>query len=186
MQVLGICGSSASSRRTRALIESALEGAQTADKEISIKIIDLSQGTLDFCDGRPIEEYNLDTQRVLEKVKNANAYLFGSPMYRGTMTGALKNLIDLIPDDYIKGKSAGLVATGGSDHHYLGLDLGFRTAMAFFRVHTIPGVLYHSRFTVENGRIVEDKIRKQAEQFGKDLVRLTKITEGIVLGPSLY
>ncbi|MFB5195309.1 NADPH-dependent FMN reductase [Neobacillus sp. KR4-4] len=186
MQVLGICGSSASSRRTRALIESALEGAEAADNDISIEIIDLSQATLDFCDGRPIEEYNLDTQRVLEKVKNADAYLFGSPMYRGTMTGALKNLIDLIPDDYIKGKSAGLVATGGSDHHYLGLDLGFRTALAFFRVHTIPGVLYHSRFTVENGRIVEDKIRNQAEQFGKDLVRLTKITEGMVLGPSLY
>jgi NAD(P)H-dependent FMN reductase len=186
VQVLGICGSSASSRRTRALLESALEGAEAADNDISIEIIDLSQATLDFCDGRPIEEYNLDTQRVLEKVKNADAYLFGSPMYRGTMTGALKNLIDLIPDDYIKGKSAGLVATGGSDHHYLGLDLGFRTAMAFFRVHTIPGVLYHSRFTVENGRIVEDKIRNQAEQFGKDLVRLTKITEGMVLGPSLY
>lgn len=186
MQVLGICGSSASSRRTRALIESALEGAEAADNDISIEIIDLSQATLDFCDGRPIEEYNLDTQRVLEKVKNADAYLFGSPMYRGTMTGALKNLIDLIPDDYIKGKSAGLLATGGSDHHYLGLDLGFRTAMAFFRVHTIPGVLYHSRFTVDNGRIVEDKIRNQAEQFGKDLVRLTKITEGMVLGPSLY
>jgi NAD(P)H-dependent FMN reductase len=186
VQVLGICGSSASSRRTRALIKSALEGAEAADNDISIEIIDLSQATLDFCDGRPIEEYNLDTQRVLEKVKNADAYLFGSPMYRGTMTGALKNLIDLIPDDYIKGKSAGLVATGGSDHHYLGLDLGFRTAMAFFRVHTIPGVLYHSRFMVENGRIVEDKIRNQAEQFGKDLVRLTKITEGMVLGPSLY
>jgi NAD(P)H-dependent FMN reductase len=186
VQLLGICGSSASSRRTRALIESALEGAQTADKDINIEIVDLSQVTLDFCDGRPINEYSLDTQRVLEKVKNADAYLFGSPMYRGTMTGALKNLIDLIPDDYIKGKAAGLVATGGSDHHYLGLDLGFRTAMAFFRVHTIPGVLYHSRFTVENGRIEEDKVRNQAEQFGNDLVQLTKITEGMVLGPSLY
>lgn len=186
MQLLGICGSSASSRRTRALIESASEGAQIVEKDISIEIIDLSQVTLDFCDGSPIEEYNLDTQQVLKKVKNADAYIFGSPMYRGTMTGALKNLIDLIPDDYIRGKAAGLVATGGSDHHYLGLDLGFRTAMAFFQVHTIPGVLYHSRFSVENGRIVEEKVRNQAEQFGKDLVKLTKITEGMVLGPSLY
>jgi NAD(P)H-dependent FMN reductase len=186
VKILGICGSSASSRRTRALIENALEGAKIADRDISIDLIDLSQETLDFCDGRPIEQYNIATQQVLEKIKSADAYLFGSPMYRGTMTGALKNLIDLIPDDYIKGKAAGLVATGGSDHHYLGLDLGFRTAMAFFRVHTIPGVLYHSRFSVENGKIVEDKVRNQAEQFGKDLIQLTKITEGMVLGPSLY
>lgn len=141
---------------------------------------------MEFCDGRKVEEYNRDTQEVLEKIKKADAYLFGSPMYRGTITGALKNLIDLIPDDYIKGKTAGLVATGGSDHHYLGVDLGFRTAMAFFQVHTIPGVLYYSRFTVEEGKIVEEKVKNQAEQFGRDLVQLTKLTGGKVLGPSLY
>lgn len=186
MSLLGICGSSASSRRTRALVETALEGARLTDNEIKIDIIDLSQQTLDFCDGRPVEEYNADTRQVLDKISKADGYLFGSPMYRGTMTGALKNLIDLIPDDYIKGKAAGLVATGGSDHHYLGLDLGFRTAMAFFRVHTIPGVLYHSRFTIEDGSIVEDKVREQAERFGQDLVQLTKMTGGKVLGPSLY
>ncbi|WP_051348367.1 NADPH-dependent FMN reductase [Peribacillus kribbensis] len=186
MQILGICGSSASSRRTRALVESALEGARLEDHEVTIDVVDLSQHVLEFCDGRKVEEYGRDTQEVLEKIKRADAYVFGSPMYRGTITGALKNLIDLVPDDFIKGKTAGLVATGGSDHHYLGMDLGFRTAMAFFRVHTIPGVLYHSRFTVEEGRIVEENIRNQAEKFGYDLVQLTKVTHGMVLGPSLY
>jgi NAD(P)H-dependent FMN reductase len=170
--LLGICGSSASSRRTRALVETALQGAQTEDGETKIDIV--------------IEEYNSDTQEIMGKIMQADAYLFSSPMYRGSMTGALKNLIDLIPAEYIKGKAAGLVATGGSDHHYLGLDLGFRTAMAFFQVHTIPGVLYQSRFTVEDGKIIEEKVREQAERFGKDIVRLTKITNGVVLGPSLY
>jgi NAD(P)H-dependent FMN reductase len=184
--LLGICGSSASSRRTRALVETALQGAQTEDGETKIDIVDLSELTLDFCDGRQIEEYNSDTQEIMGKIMQADAYLFSSPMYRGSMTGALKNLIDLIPAEYIKGKAAGLVATGGSDHHYLGLDLGFRTAMAFFQVHTIPGVLYQSRFTVEDGKIIEEKVREQAERFGKDIVRLTKITNGVVLGPSLY
>lgn len=186
MLLLGVCGSSASSRRTRALIETALEDARSADKYIDVDIIDLSEQNLDFCDGRPIEEYNYQTQEVLSKIKIADGYLFGSPMYRGTMTGALKNLIDLIPDQHIKGKAAGLIATGGSEHHYLGLDLGFRTAMAFFQIHTIPGVLYHSRFTVENGKIIEDKVRDQAEKFGQDLVLLTKLTGGKALGPSLY
>jgi NAD(P)H-dependent FMN reductase len=184
--LVGICGSSASSRRTRALIESALEGAQSVDNDINVDIIDLSILTLDFCDGRPIEEYNHQTQLVLAKIEQADGYLFGTPMYRGTMTGAMKNLIDLIPDQYVKGKAAGLIATGGSDHHYLGLDLGFRTAMAFFQIHTIPGALYYSRFTVENGRIVEDKVRGQSEQFGQDLVQLVNLTVGKALGPSLY
>jgi NAD(P)H-dependent FMN reductase len=184
--VLGICGSSASSKRTRALVEHVLQGAQLGASEIQIDIVDLSELTLDFCDGRPIEKYNANTQEVLGKIKQADAYVFSSPMYRGSMTGALKNLIDLIPSEDIKGKAAGLAATGGSEHHYLGLDLGFRTAMAFFQVHTIPGVLYQSKFTVDNGKIVEDKVREQALKFGEDIVRLANMTRGEVLGPSLY
>ncbi|MDN3016199.1 NAD(P)H-dependent oxidoreductase [Paenibacillus sp. BSR1-1] len=186
MLVLGVCGSSASSKRTKALIEHALSSARLEGNDIQTDIIDLSEVTLDFCDGRPFEDYTESTKKVLDKIKMADAYLFGSPMYRGSMTGALKNLIDLIPNDFIKGKAAGLVATGGSDHHYLGLDLGFRTAMAFFQVHIIPGTLYHSRFTVEGGYIVEEKVREQAERFGRDLVELAAMTNGKVLGPSLY
>lgn len=186
MKVLGICGSSASSCRTKALIESALSGAISHKPETETDIICLSDFTLDFCDGRPIEEYNESTQTVLENIKNADAYLFGSPMYRGSMTGALKNLLDLIPNDYVKGKAAGMIATGGSDHHYLGMDLGFRSAMAFFQMHTIPGVLYQSKFTVDNEGIVEEKIKEHAGTFGRDVLQLAEFTKGRVLGPSLY
>ncbi|BCJ85641.1 NADPH-dependent FMN reductase [Effusibacillus dendaii] len=186
MHILGICGSSAHSRRTRALLDHSLKAASNYMENVQTDIVDLSDVRLDFCDGRPLEEYSPDTQRVLDKIKKADGYLFGSPMYRGTMTGALKNLIDLIPHEYIKGKAAGLVATGGSDHHYLGLDLGFRSAMAFFQVFTIPGILYHSRFTVEGGTIAEDIVREQAEKFGRELVELVTLTNGKILGPSLY
>lgn len=186
MKIIGICGSSAPSRRTRALIEHSLKSAEQYDSTIQTDFVDLSELTLDFCDGRPIEQYSEETQRVLKKVEVADAYLFGTPMYRGTMTGALKNLIDLIPNDYVKGKAAGLIATGGSTHHYLGVDLGLRTAMAFFQMHTLPGVLYQSKFTVEQGKIVEEHVRKETEKFGEDLVELAKSTKGLVLGPSLY
>lgn len=186
MRLLGICGSSASSRRTKALIESVLNGAQSGNQEVEIDIVDLSEHTLDFCDGRPIESYTQETQDILNKIERADAYIFGSPMYRGSMTGTLKNLIDLIPNDYLKGKAVGMAATGGSDHHYLGMDLGFRSAMAFFQVHTIPGVLYQSKFSVEDGNIVEEKVRSEAEAFGRDLVHLANMTSGHVLGPSLY
>jgi NAD(P)H-dependent FMN reductase len=186
MIIVGVCGSSAPSRRTRALIEHSLESAQKEGEDIQTDIIDLSEVTLDFCDGRPLEEYSEITKEVLIKIKTADAYILGSPMYRGSMTGALKNLIDLFPNDFVKGKVAGLIATGASDHHSLGLDLGLRTAMGFFQIYTLPGVLYHSQFTVENGKIVEDKVREQAEKFGSDLVELARLTKGKILGPSIY
>ena len=186
MKVIGVCGSSAPSRRTKVLIEHALRAGQRYDKNVQIDIIDLSEIRLDFCDGRLIEQYNDETQIALDKIAKADTYIFGTPMYRGTMTGTLKNLIDLIPNEAVKGKAAGLIATGGSPHHYLGVDLGLRTAMAFFQIHLLPGVLYQSNFKVEQGKIMDENIKEQVEKFGKDLVEFTKLTHGKVLGPSLY
>ncbi|MCL6592437.1 MAG: NAD(P)H-dependent oxidoreductase [Alicyclobacillus sp.] len=186
MRILAVCGSSAASKRTKALLRHGLAGAAGCGVEIQTDWVDLAETPLEFCDGRPVAAYNAQTQQVLQKVQAADAYLLGTPMYRGSMTGALKNLLDLIPVEFMRGKAAGLVATGGSDHHYLGLELGLRTALSFFQVHTIPGILYASRFTVEDGAIVEEPVRTAAERFGQDLVELARSVSGKALGPALF
>jgi NAD(P)H-dependent FMN reductase len=186
MLLVGVCGSVAKSHRTKALIEEALEGALEFRTSLRTSWIDLSEVLLEFCDGRPVEQYGESTRGVLELVREADAYVFGTPMYRGTLTGALKNLIDLIPKDYIAGKAAGLVATGASDHHYLGLDIGMRTIMAFFQVHTVPGILYGGRFELKDNKISDPKLRSQARQLGADTLLLAEQMNGRGLGPSIF
>src|SRR5215207_3356715 len=105
MRVLGVCGSAARSGRTRALIELALAGAASLD-DVQTDLIDLAETTIDFADGRPPEACSPATQDVLARVRTADAYLLGTPMYRGGMTGALKNLIDAIPKEFVVGKAA--------------------------------------------------------------------------------
>jgi NAD(P)H-dependent FMN reductase len=107
-------------------------------------------------------------------------------MYRGGMTGALKNLIDVIPKEYVVGKAAGLVATGASQHHYLGLDLGLRTAMAFFQVHVVPAILYGGSFKLVDGRPDDPKLIEEAQQLGRDVVTLARAVGGQALGPTLF
>src|SRR5947208_9113452 len=151
MLVLGIAGSAAKSQRTRALVALALEGAAQISG-VETHLVDLAETTIDFPDGRAVEAYSPATREVLELVQQAEAYVLGTPMYRGGMTGALKNLIDVIPKEYMMGKAAALVATGASQHHYLGVDLGMRTAMAFFQVHVVPAILYGASFKLVDGR----------------------------------
>lgn len=186
MLLLGVCGSAAKSHRTRALIEAALEGAKEFRGTTAVRLIDLSETQLEFCDGRPVEQYSEATRGTLQVVREAGAFLFGTPMYRGTLTGSLKNLIDLIPKDYISGKAAGLIATGASDHHYLGLDIGMRTIMAFFQVHTVPGILYGGRFEVKDGKILDPKLYADAKRLGADTVLLAEQMGGRGLGPTLF
>ena len=185
MLVLGVCGSAARSGRTRALIELALAGAASLD-DVQTDLVDLAETPIDFADGRPPEAYSPATQAVLARVQAAGAYALGSPMYRGGMTGALKNLIDVIPKEYVVGKAAGLVATGASQHHYLGLDLGLRTAMAFFQVHVVPAILYGGSFKLVDGRPDDPKLIDEAQQLGRDVVTLARAVGGQALGPTLF
>lgn len=184
MLVLGISGSAARSQRTRSLVELALEGASSHPR-VRTEIVDLADATLDFADGRTTTLYSPPTRRVLALLEEAEAFVFGTPMYRGGMTGALKNLIDLAPGEYMRGKAAALVATGASHHHYLGVDLGLRTAMAFFQVHVVPSIVYGTGFQLVDGRPDDDELAAQAHQLGRDLVELAQATAGKALGPAL-
>src|SRR5262249_53479241 len=130
--------------------------------------------------------YSEATRHVLDLVLEAGAYILGTPMYRGGMTGALKNLIDVIPKEHVVGKAAGLVATGASLHHYLGVDLGLRTAMAFFQVHVVPSILYGATFQLVDGRPDDEGLIAQARQLGQDAVLLARATAGQALGPKLF
>ena len=47
-------------------------------------------------------------------IQAADAYIIGTPIYRGAYTGSLKNLLDQVPVEALMGKVAGLIATGGS------------------------------------------------------------------------
>src|SRR5262245_41428070 len=122
MLVIGVCGSAARSGRTRALVELALEGAR-GQPDVQTHVVDLAEQAIEFADGRPPEAYSENTRQVLDLVREAEGFVLGTPMYRGGMTGALKNLIDVIPKEYMQGKAAGLIATGASLHHYLGVDV---------------------------------------------------------------
>jgi NAD(P)H-dependent FMN reductase len=180
MLVLGISGSPAQSRRTRALVELALAGAREAG-DVETALVDLSETAIDFPDGRKIEEYSPATGAVLDQVQRAEAYVIGTPMYRGGMTGALKNLLDVIPNSHVAGKAAGLLATGGSFHHYLGVDLGLRTAMAFFQVHVVPGIVYGASFQLVDGKPDDAKLAEQTRQLGIDVVTLARAVGGKAL-----
>ena len=185
MLVLGVAGSAAKSHRTRALVELVLAGAAELE-DVQTHLVDLADTTIDFPDGRPMEAYSPATRSVLDFVQQAGAYVLGTPMYRGGMTGALKNLIDVIPKEHVVGKAAGLVATGASLHHYLGVDLGLRTAMAFFQIHVVPATLYGANFQLVDGRVDDAELASQARALGRDVVDLARATAGKALGPKLF
>jgi FMN reductase len=173
IRLLGIGGSPSRGSRTAAVIRLVLEEAAAADPAVETELFEVAAHGLAFCDGRPPERYEGETRRSIDRVAAADAYVVGSPMYRGSYTGALKNLFDLLPNDALAGKVCGLVATGGSDHHFLALEHQLRPLLSFFRAHTLPGTVYAQTAQFgRDGTIVDAGLQAQCRRLGRGLVAL--------------
>lgn len=127
-------------RLRRALEEAIAEAEEQGGVEA--ELLDLAELRVAFADGRDPAALGDDTEAVVEAVGGADAVILATPVYRGSMTGALKNLLDQLPVPALEAKPVGLVAMGGSPHHFLGAERHFRDVLAFFGARVLPVAVY--------------------------------------------
>jgi len=122
----------------------ALEGAvgRAAAGGVGADLLDLGTLDLGFADGTPIADLDDDTAATIAALDSARAVILATPIYRGSPTGSLKNLIDLTPVPALQGKVVGIVAMGASDHHFLGAERHLRDVLAFFGAVVMPVAVY--------------------------------------------
>jgi FMN reductase len=129
----------------------ALDGAieRAGERGTSADLLDLGTLDLGFADGTPLDDLADDTIATIAALESAKALIIATPIYRGSLTGSLKNLLDLTPVPALQGKVVGLVAMGASLHHYLGAERHLRDVLAFFGAVVMPVAVYldNSDFT---------------------------------------
>ena len=173
MKLLGISGGL--SRKTLVAIEKTLDYARQYDNTIDVEAISVSEYDIQFCDARDPAKYEGDSKLIINKIIEADALLIGTPMYRGTYTGLLKNVFDLIPNDALIGKPVGLIATGGSDHHYLALEHELKPLLGFFYAHVILGHVYANNSHYSDKDLVDEDILDRLNQLGQAIVNFARI-----------
>jgi FMN reductase len=140
-QLTAVLGSvTAPGRLHRALVGALSRAAEGSGVEI--ELIDLATKRIAFADGRPPDALGDDTEMAIEALRGARAIVLATPVYRGSLTGALKNLLDHVPVPVLQDKPVAIVAMGGSDHHYLGAERHLRDVLSFFGAHTLPTAVY--------------------------------------------
>ena len=88
-KVVLISTSLSATSKSALLIQSAAEQLKTAE------VIDLRHLSIPFCDGRKIEDYSKEIQLLFKTIKEADALVFGFPIYCYSISGVLKNFIDI-------------------------------------------------------------------------------------------
>jgi FMN reductase len=126
-----------------------------ATQDVAAALLELAALRVSFADGRDAGELPDDTAAVIDAIAAADAVLFATPVYRGSMTGALKNVFDLLPVAALAGKPAAIVARGGSDHHFLGAERHIRDVLAFFGAVLAPVAVYLTGADFVDGAVGE-------------------------------
>ena len=79
--------------------------------------------------------------RATTLVRDADAIVIATPVYKASYTGILKAFLDLLPQDGLDGKLVLPLATGGSQSHMLVLDYALRPVLASLSARFIlPGI----------------------------------------------
>jgi FMN reductase len=146
-----VLGSVTPPGRLHRAIADASERAAARHDGLTVTTFDLAELTIAFADGRPPEDLGDDTARVLDAVAAADAVLFATPIYRGSITGSLKNLIDHIPVPALRDTPVAIASMGASDHHFLGADRHLRDILAFFGALVTPTAAYLNSRDFEDG-----------------------------------
>ncbi len=148
IHILGLGGSMRPNSKSFIALEQAIRFASDLGAETTlVNVRDLALPVYDPT--IPDDEQPLALQRLLDQVRTADAFIFCSPTYHGTISGAVKNALDalngLARDEprYLGGKPVGLMALGGGsamntinalDHAARGLN-GLTTSTSV----TVPG-----------------------------------------------
>lgn len=80
--------------------------------------------------------------RALAQVRDAEAIVIATPIYKAAYTGLLKSFLDVLPQDGLKGKTVLPLATGGSQSHMLALDYALRPVLASMSARFILPSIY--------------------------------------------
>jgi FMN reductase len=78
---------------------------------------------------------------AVARVRDADAIVIGTPVFKASFSGVLKAFLDLLPQDGLADKLVLPLATGGSQSHMLALDYALRPVLASLAPrHILPSI----------------------------------------------
>ncbi|CAM4261646.1 NAD(P)H-dependent oxidoreductase [Erysipelothrix inopinata] len=173
MKVIALTGS-VSGRKTLVALENVINHINNTYPDVETKIVQIGEYDLQFSDGRPIHQYNEDTQQLIQEIMSADAIIVGTPTYQTSIPGALKNIFDLIPMNGLRGKAVGIIVTSGSPKYFLMAEQQLKPILSYLGAYLIQKYVFIIDSDFENNQITNEDIHRRIQQLGSDIVENTK------------
>lgn len=126
---------------------------------------------MDLCDARPLDEYSADIQKVYEIMQSSEAVIFGMPVYQYSMSGVLKNFIDIC-GGAMKNKSVGVIVNSGGPNCYMASQDLFNALQFEYATTSIMPTPYTWSMDFKDGQIVNEKVLSKLDELVEKIISL--------------
>ena len=170
VKVVGLNGSLRSGSHSYQALRQALQRVEALGAEA--ELLDLRSLTLPFCDGGDDYDDYPDVARLRETVKAADALVLVTPEYHGSLSGVLKNTLDLMSFDQLDGKVTGLMSVLGGQSNSNSLN-DMRTIMRWVHAWVIPEQIAIGQAWNAfdgDGTLKDAKLAERLDRFAESLV----------------
>jgi FMN reductase len=179
VRIIGIGGSLRANSYTQIALQIAVQRVEALGAEV--EILDLRQLQLPFCTGaKDYPEYP-DVQRLQNTVSRADGLILATPEYHGSVSGVLKNTLDLMSFEQLSDKVTGLISVLGGQPNSNALN-DLRLIVRWVHGWVIPEQIAIGQawgaFSPE-GKLLDDKLSQRFDQFAQSLVDNTRKLRGV-------
>lgn len=174
VKIVGIGGSLRTDSYSMQALHIAAERAK--DLGAAVQVLDLKEMNLPFCDGGSDYPDYPDAEVLQTAVKAADALILSTPEYHGSVSGVIKNALDLMSFEQLSGKVTGFISVLGGQPNSNALN-DMRVIMRWVHAWSIPeqiaiGQAWNA-FDGE-GQLKDEKLSQRFDEFAKSLVENTK------------
>ncbi|MGB3693837.1 MAG: NADPH-dependent FMN reductase [Spirulinaceae cyanobacterium] len=173
VKIVGIGGSLRPDAHSYKALEQAIARVEALGAEV--EILDLRQMQLPFCHGGDDYSGYPDVEKLRNKVKEADGLILATPEYHGSVSGVLKNALDLLSFEHLSGKVAGLISVLGGQSNSNALN-SLRIIVRWVHGWVIPEQIAVGQAWQafdKQGKLVDEKLSQRFDKFAQSLVNNT-------------
>jgi FMN reductase len=179
IKIVGINGSLRRGSYSAMALEVAI--SRVGALGVETEIIDLRKLSLPFCNGGDDYSDYPDVAKMQQTVKSAAGLILATPEYHGSVSGVMKNALDLMSFEELSGKVAGLISVLGGQSNSNALN-DLRIILRWVHAWVIPEQISLGqawKVFNEEGEILDEKLSQRFDAFAESLVDNTRKLNGI-------
>ena len=180
IRITGVCGSLSADGATRKALAIALKGA--AEYDVEIELLELRDFNLVFCGSVPQDEYPPDVIQLRQVLKNSQGIILATPEYHGSLTGALKNMLDLMSIEEFETKIIGLVGVAGGHIGAINSLNTMKTICRNLHCWVLPqevSIANSSQTFNVDGTVKDSEIEERLLNVGRQLVKFVTMQQTV-------